>query len=75
MPWLGYACGTCQFCLTVGSIDFYTETFPEYDDLLTSGLVWQERHGHRASRQATGQHTMVIEQTVTLAYTARHRFD
>ena len=45
-----------------GFTDFYTETFPEYDDLLTSGLVWQERHGHRASRQATGQHTMVIEQ-------------
>ena len=26
-----------------------------------SGLVWQERHGYRAPRQAAGQHEMVIE--------------
>ena len=44
-----------------GFTDFYTETFPEYDDLFASGLVWQERHGHRVPRQATGQHEMVIE--------------
>jgi 3-oxoacyl-[acyl-carrier-protein] synthase-3 len=44
-----------------GFTDFYTETFPEYDDLFASGLVWQERHGHRVPRQAAGQHEMVIE--------------
>jgi 3-oxoacyl-[acyl-carrier-protein] synthase-3 len=44
-----------------GFTDFHTETFPEYDDLFTSGLVWEERHGHRAPRQAAGQHEMVIE--------------
>jgi len=44
-----------------GFTDFYTETFPEYDDLFASGLVWQERHGHRVPRQAVGQHEMVIE--------------
>jgi len=45
-----------------GFTDFYTETFPEYDDLFASGLVWQERHGHRVPRQAAGRHEMVIEQ-------------
>jgi 3-oxoacyl-[acyl-carrier-protein] synthase-3 len=44
-----------------GFTDFYTETFPEYDDLFASGLVWQERHGHRVPRQAAGRHEMVIE--------------
>jgi 3-oxoacyl-[acyl-carrier-protein] synthase III len=44
-----------------GFTDFHTETFPEYDDLFASGLVWQERHGHRVPRQAAGQHEMVIE--------------
>ena len=44
-----------------GFTDFSTETFPEYDDLFASGLVWQERHGHRVPRQAAGQHEMVIE--------------
>ena len=45
-----------------GFTDFFTETFPEYDDLFASGLVWQERHGHRVPRQAAGQHEMVIEE-------------
>lgn len=44
-----------------GFTDFSTETFPEYGDLFTSGLVWQERHGYRAPRQAAGQHEMVIQ--------------
>jgi 3-oxoacyl-[acyl-carrier-protein] synthase III len=44
-----------------GFTDFSTETFPEYDDLFTSGLVWRERHGHRVPRQAAGRHEMVIE--------------
>jgi 3-oxoacyl-[acyl-carrier-protein] synthase-3 len=44
-----------------GFTDFCTETFPEYDDLFASGLVWQERHGHGVPRQTAGQHEMVIE--------------
>jgi 3-oxoacyl-[acyl-carrier-protein] synthase-3 len=44
-----------------GFTDFSAETFPEYDDLFTSGLVWQERHGYRGPRQAAGQHEMVVE--------------
>ena len=44
-----------------GFTDFSTETFPEYDGLFASGLVWQERHGYRGPRQAAGQHEMVIE--------------
>jgi len=45
-----------------GFTDFYTETFPEYEDLFVSGLVWQERHGVRVRRQAAGQSQMVIEE-------------
>jgi 3-oxoacyl-[acyl-carrier-protein] synthase-3 len=44
-----------------GFTDFSMETFPEYDYLFASGLVWQERHGYRGPRQAAGEHTMVIE--------------
>src|SRR5215467_12499439 len=44
-----------------GFTDFSMETFPEYDDLFASGLVWQERLGYRGPRQAVGQHEMVIE--------------
>ena len=45
-----------------GFTDFYMETFPEYEGLFMSGLVWQERHGHRVPQRATGQHQMVIEE-------------
>ena len=45
-----------------GFTDFYAETFPEYEDLFVSGLVWQERHGLRILRQAAGQSQMVIEE-------------
>jgi len=45
-----------------GFTDFYAETFPEYDDLFASGLMWNERHGHRGPRQAAGQHEMVTEE-------------
>jgi len=45
-----------------GFTDFGQETFPEYQGLLTSGLVWRERHGPRVPRQAAGQHEMVIEE-------------
>ena len=48
-----------------GFTDFYSETFPEYQDLFTSGLVWQERRGWRASLRtpvrAAGQSGMVID--------------
>ena len=46
-----------------GFTDFYAETFPEYEDLFASGLMWQERHGLRVSRRATGQSQMVIDET------------
>jgi 3-oxoacyl-[acyl-carrier-protein] synthase III len=45
-----------------GFTDFSAETFPEYDDLFTSGLVWQERRGHRVRRQPASRHEMVIEE-------------
>lgn len=45
-----------------GFTDFCAETFPEYEGLFVSGLVWQERHGLRVSRQATGRNQMVIEE-------------
>jgi 3-oxoacyl-[acyl-carrier-protein] synthase-3 len=44
-----------------GFTDFYSETFPEYQDLFASGLVWQERRGLRAAGRATGQSRMVID--------------
>jgi len=44
-----------------GFTDFATETFPEYDYLFASGLVWRERQGYRGPRHAAGQHEMVIE--------------
>jgi 3-oxoacyl-[acyl-carrier-protein] synthase III len=44
-----------------GFTDFYTETFPEYDDLFQSGLVWHQRNGRHVPRRAAGQHIMVVE--------------
>ncbi len=52
-----------------GFTDFRTQTFPEYEDLFTSGLVWQERRGLRAPRHGNGQHRMVI--AVKPGYQAR----
>jgi 3-oxoacyl-[acyl-carrier-protein] synthase III len=46
-----------------GFTDFATETFPEYADLFTSGLVWRERRGVRGvrgPRQGIGSHQMTI---------------
>jgi len=43
-----------------GFTDFCTQTFPEYEDLFTSGLVWQERCGIRAPRRGTGHHQMAV---------------
>jgi 3-oxoacyl-[acyl-carrier-protein] synthase-3 len=52
-----------------GFTDFHTETFPEYEDLFTSGLVWRERHGIRVPRQGSGDNRMVV--TVKPGYHAR----
>jgi len=43
-----------------GFTDFSSETFPEYADLFTSGLVWRERRGVRAPRQGYGHHPMAV---------------
>ncbi len=43
-----------------GFTDFGSETFPEYQDLFVSGLMWQERHGPGVPRRGTGQSQMVI---------------
>jgi 3-oxoacyl-[acyl-carrier-protein] synthase III len=52
-----------------GFTDFYTQTFPEYEDLFTSGLVWRERRGIRAPRQGNGHHRMAV--SVKPGYQAR----
>jgi 3-oxoacyl-[acyl-carrier-protein] synthase-3 len=52
-----------------GFTDFGAETFPEYGDLFTSGLVWRERRGIRVPRQGAGRNQMVI--TVQPGYHAR----
>ena len=44
-----------------GFTDFYAETFPEYEDLFVSGLVWQERHGSPVPRRGAGQSQMVVD--------------
>jgi 3-oxoacyl-[acyl-carrier-protein] synthase-3 len=45
-----------------GFSDFHTETFPEYQDLFASGLVWHERHGLGVLSRARGQSQMVIDE-------------
>jgi 3-oxoacyl-[acyl-carrier-protein] synthase III len=64
-----------------GFTDFATETFPEYADLLTSGLVWRERHGIRGPRQGAGSNEMTIalspgyqDRLADCAEEATHRF-
>jgi 3-oxoacyl-[acyl-carrier-protein] synthase-3 len=52
-----------------GFTDFGTETFPEYEDLFTSGLVWRERHGVHVPQRGTGRNQMVV--TVKPGYQAR----
>ena len=52
-----------------GFTDFGAETFPEYADLFTSGLVWRGRRGPRVPRQGIGRNGMVI--TVKPGYHAR----
>jgi 3-oxoacyl-[acyl-carrier-protein] synthase III len=45
-----------------GFTDFHTETFPEYADLYTSGLVWRGRRGIRLPQQGAGRHQLVIDE-------------
>ena len=54
-----------------GFTDFYSETFPEYADLFTSGLVWRGRSGHgiRGPRPEAGRNQMVV--SVRSGYEAR----
>lgn len=44
-----------------GFTDFHAETFPEYQDLFASGLVWQERRRSRHTGRAAGHSRMVID--------------
>jgi len=64
-----------------GFTDFAAETYPEYQDLFASGLVWQERQGRRVPRRAAGQSQMVIDarpgyqaRLADCAEEAAHRF-
>lgn len=45
-----------------GFTDFHAETFPEYADLYTSGLVWRGRRGSRLPQQGAGRHQLVIDE-------------
>jgi 3-oxoacyl-[acyl-carrier-protein] synthase III len=64
-----------------GFTDFYTETFPEYEDLFVAGLVWQEQRSLRVPHRATGQSRMAIDENpgyrarlVDCAEEVTHRF-
>jgi 3-oxoacyl-[acyl-carrier-protein] synthase III len=64
-----------------GFTDFGMETFPEYQDLFMSGLVWQERQGPRARGREAGRNQMVIDskpgyldRLADCAEEATHRF-
>jgi 3-oxoacyl-[acyl-carrier-protein] synthase III len=64
-----------------GFTSFGAETFPEYQELFVSGLVWQERRGARGPRRAAGQSQMVIDarpgyhaRLADCAEEAAHRF-
>jgi 3-oxoacyl-[acyl-carrier-protein] synthase III len=64
-----------------GFTDFGAETFPEYQELFASGLVWQERRGARGPRRAAGRSQMVIDarpgyhaRLADCAEEAAHRF-
>lgn len=43
-----------------GFTDFAAETFPEYADLFTSGLVWRQRRGIRGPGQDAGRNQMTV---------------
>ncbi len=64
-----------------GFTDFSMETFPEYQDLFASGLVWQERHGPGARRKSAGRSRMAVAEQpgyqarlVDCAEETAHRF-
>lgn len=64
-----------------GFTDFHTETFPEFEDLFVSGLVWQQRRGLPGLGRNAGQSQMVIDERpgyqarlVDCAEEAAHRF-
>lgn len=64
-----------------GFTDFHFETFPEYEDLLVSGLVWRPRRGVRGPLAEAGQSQLVIDErpgyqarSVDCAEEATHRF-
>jgi 3-oxoacyl-[acyl-carrier-protein] synthase-3 len=44
-----------------GFTDFAADTYPEYQDLFASGLVWQQRRGPRVPRRTAGHSQMVID--------------
>jgi 3-oxoacyl-[acyl-carrier-protein] synthase III len=45
-----------------GFTDFTMRTYPEYEDLFTSGLVWRPRHKKPVPGAGSGQNQMVIEE-------------
>ena len=45
-----------------GFTDFYSETFPEYADMLVSGLRWRPRRGLRGAPGAGGESQLVIQE-------------
>jgi 3-oxoacyl-[acyl-carrier-protein] synthase III len=45
-----------------GFTDFHFETFPEYENLLVSGLTWRPRRGLRVPLGAAGQNQMAIRE-------------
>ena len=45
-----------------GFTSFHMQTFPEYADLLVSGLAWQQRRRGGAPRGAAGRSQLVIDQ-------------
>jgi 3-oxoacyl-[acyl-carrier-protein] synthase III len=45
-----------------GFTDFYSETFPEYADMLVSGLRWRPRRGLRTVPGAAGESRLVIDE-------------
>jgi 3-oxoacyl-[acyl-carrier-protein] synthase-3 len=64
-----------------GFAGFHTDTFPEYEDLFVSGLVWQGRRGPDIPGRGTGRSQMVIDskpgyqaRLVDCAEEATHRF-
>ena len=64
-----------------GFTDFAAETYPEYQGLFASGLVWRERRGLRVPQRAAGQSQMVIDarpgyhdRLADCAEEAAHRF-